>query len=344
MYARRIRTADMVRVHGGRSQHDCGHGSSPWARAASELRTWSVSMYAGRITTSDTGRVHGQVPHPHCGRGPCPWTRGAARLRTPGLHACVLHGRTRTNRRAGMAIPPPERDGRAPRAAPRPPGIGRVARTPRRPRAGSVRGRRGCGGVKARGRDPATGSPDLRVFALGDSSLTLTWTAPGDDATTGRATRYDIRTSTLPLTDSSSTRRSRPTRSTFRMRSASGGTSMGYPATFLVGRTPPTEAAGRHGYLRHGGSCRGVVPVGWYGPGKNGLDIHPIGPAIRESSFSCGREAARPVSDGLRRGFGLEGCSVLLAGVGRVRPSGRRTSECALAGRVAECHNQHRLG
>ena len=50
----------------------------------------------------------------------------------------------------------------------------------------------------------------MLVFGLGASaahaqgttgSVTLIWTAPGDDSLTGTATRYDIRYSLFPITD-----------------------------------------------------------------------------------------------------------------------------------------------
>jgi len=42
---------------------------------------------------------------------------------------------------------------------------------------------------------------DLAITTITDSSATLTWTAPGDDGTTGTATKYDIRYSTSMITD-----------------------------------------------------------------------------------------------------------------------------------------------
>jgi len=40
----------------------------------------------------------------------------------------------------------------------------------------------------------------LRATATGDSSIHLTWKAPGDDGTVGRAASYDLRYWTAPLT------------------------------------------------------------------------------------------------------------------------------------------------
>lgn len=47
---------------------------------------------------------------------------------------------------------------------------------------------------------PPAAISDLAVTATTDSSATLTWTAPGDDGTTGTATRYDLAYSHLPVT------------------------------------------------------------------------------------------------------------------------------------------------
>jgi hypothetical protein len=44
---------------------------------------------------------------------------------------------------------------------------------------------------------PPSAITDLAVTQVFQSSVTLTWTAPGDDASTGTATRYDLRHSTL---------------------------------------------------------------------------------------------------------------------------------------------------
>lgn len=38
---------------------------------------------------------------------------------------------------------------------------------------------------------------------VSETAVTLAWTAPGDDSTTGRATRYDLRWSRVPVTDAS---------------------------------------------------------------------------------------------------------------------------------------------
>ena len=43
--------------------------------------------------------------------------------------------------------------------------------------------------------------PDLATSAPGSNSMRLAWTATGDDGTTGRATRYEIRYSTAPITN-----------------------------------------------------------------------------------------------------------------------------------------------
>ncbi len=47
---------------------------------------------------------------------------------------------------------------------------------------------------------PAT-TTNLAVLAVSDSSITLTWTAPGDDGDTGTATQYDLRYSTSSLAE-----------------------------------------------------------------------------------------------------------------------------------------------
>src|SRR5947207_10570772 len=41
---------------------------------------------------------------------------------------------------------------------------------------------------------------DLVVTGSTDSSITLEWTTPGDDGTEGRASSYDLRSSTSPIT------------------------------------------------------------------------------------------------------------------------------------------------
>ncbi len=41
---------------------------------------------------------------------------------------------------------------------------------------------------------------DLAVVSTTDSSVTLTWTATGDDSTVGTASHYDVRYSTSPIT------------------------------------------------------------------------------------------------------------------------------------------------
>jgi hypothetical protein len=40
---------------------------------------------------------------------------------------------------------------------------------------------------------PPAKTPDLKVVLQTDSSVALTWTAPGDDGTEGTASRYDLR-------------------------------------------------------------------------------------------------------------------------------------------------------
>jgi len=45
---------------------------------------------------------------------------------------------------------------------------------------------------------------DLRATAVGISSVTLAWTAPGDDGTVGTASAYTIRRATFPITDDAS--------------------------------------------------------------------------------------------------------------------------------------------
>jgi len=42
---------------------------------------------------------------------------------------------------------------------------------------------------------------DLEVTSLDDSSVVLTWTAPGDDGTTGTAAVYEVRYALVPLTE-----------------------------------------------------------------------------------------------------------------------------------------------
>jgi hypothetical protein len=44
-----------------------------------------------------------------------------------------------------------------------------------------------------------------RAQGAGSDTLTLAWTAPGDDGTIGRATSYDIRWSTAPITNANFT-------------------------------------------------------------------------------------------------------------------------------------------
>jgi len=41
---------------------------------------------------------------------------------------------------------------------------------------------------------------DVRVVAVTDSSVTLTWTATGDDADVGTASQYDLPITTVGLT------------------------------------------------------------------------------------------------------------------------------------------------
>lgn len=48
---------------------------------------------------------------------------------------------------------------------------------------------------------PPAAISDLAVTATTDSSATLTWTAPGDDGTTGTATRYDLAYHWVPVTE-----------------------------------------------------------------------------------------------------------------------------------------------
>jgi hypothetical protein len=47
---------------------------------------------------------------------------------------------------------------------------------------------------------PPSSITDLAAPSAGQNSITLTWTAPGDDTTSGTATTYDIRYSTSPIT------------------------------------------------------------------------------------------------------------------------------------------------
>ena len=53
----------------------------------------------------------------------------------------------------------------------------------------------GCGGGSSPGPDviPPAAVTDLAVTATTDTAITLTWTAPGDDGTRGRAASYDLR-------------------------------------------------------------------------------------------------------------------------------------------------------
>src|SRR5262249_13999091 len=44
---------------------------------------------------------------------------------------------------------------------------------------------------------------DLRVVAATDSTVTLRWTATGDDGTSGRCARYELRAAEHPLDDAS---------------------------------------------------------------------------------------------------------------------------------------------
>jgi hypothetical protein len=64
----------------------------------------------------------------------------------------------------------------------------------------------GCGGdtpcPPATDLIPPRAVDDLTAGAPTDSSLTLTWTAPGDDGAAGTAARYDVRFSTAEITES----------------------------------------------------------------------------------------------------------------------------------------------
>lgn len=42
---------------------------------------------------------------------------------------------------------------------------------------------------------------NVNAYAQGDVSVTLTWTAPGDDGSSGTATSYDVRYSTSAITE-----------------------------------------------------------------------------------------------------------------------------------------------
>ncbi|UCG52709.1 MAG: fibronectin type III domain-containing protein [Candidatus Latescibacterota bacterium] len=48
---------------------------------------------------------------------------------------------------------------------------------------------------------PPSNVTDLVATAIGESSFTLAWTAPGDDGMTGTASQYDMRYSTWPITE-----------------------------------------------------------------------------------------------------------------------------------------------
>jgi hypothetical protein len=61
----------------------------------------------------------------------------------------------------------------------------------------------GCGSEKSSEPDttaPATVS-DLRIHSTGCDNVTLAWTAPGDDGTEGQASAYDLRYSTVTITE-----------------------------------------------------------------------------------------------------------------------------------------------
>ncbi len=47
---------------------------------------------------------------------------------------------------------------------------------------------------------PPAAITDLNIISTGDNSVTLGWTAPGDDGTTGQAAQYEVRYSTSPIT------------------------------------------------------------------------------------------------------------------------------------------------
>ncbi len=49
---------------------------------------------------------------------------------------------------------------------------------------------------------PPAAVDDLMAYLVTDSSVSVTWTAPGNDGTSGTATEYDLRYSTSPIADS----------------------------------------------------------------------------------------------------------------------------------------------
>jgi hypothetical protein len=51
------------------------------------------------------------------------------------------------------------------------------------------------------GNAPPTRITDLAAAMVSDQSVLLTWTAPGDDGLSGRATSYELRRSSQPITD-----------------------------------------------------------------------------------------------------------------------------------------------
>jgi formylglycine-generating enzyme required for sulfatase activity len=61
----------------------------------------------------------------------------------------------------------------------------------------------GCGNENTKPKDDVAPArvKDLRVIGVTDSTVTLIWTAPGDDGTVGQASRYDLRHSTSRLFD-----------------------------------------------------------------------------------------------------------------------------------------------
>ena len=74
----------------------------------------------------------------------------------------------------------------------------------------------GCGKDKSPGPDttPPAAVTDLALLRTTETSVTVTWTAPGDDGDKGRATSYDLRysLSALPAAWDSADRRSRACR------------------------------------------------------------------------------------------------------------------------------------
>ncbi len=92
----------------------------------------------------------------------------------------------------------------------------------------------GCGKSVAPDAAPPAAVTDLSVAAATDSTVTLTWTAPGDDGSQGQAARYDLRYSLQPL-------------------------ATGWDSATVVTGLPPPQPAGRADSVRVGPLAR-LVP------------------------------------------------------------------------------------